>query len=195
MTAASPALLLASSSPRRRDLLLQLGITPDKIHAPDIDETPGRAEHSRAYTVRMAREKAEAARDVFPGAIILAADTSVVCGRMILPKAEDEATARWCLRRLSGRRHIVCSAIAVIDAAGVLREKMSQSKVAFKRLDDTEIEAYMAGGEWQGKAGGYAIQGQAAGMIRWTQGSFTGIVGLPLFETRALLRTAGYHVA
>ncbi len=193
MSAAPPALLLASSSPRRLELLAQLDIVPDQIHAPDIEEVPQAAEHPRLYVRRMAQEKAEASRDIIPGAIVLAADTVVACGRRILPKAHDEAAAERCLALLSGRRHTVYSAVAVIDAAGVLREKTSQSRVAFKQLDEAEIAAYLASKEWQGKAGGYAIQGRAAGFIRWMQGSYTGIVGLPLFETRSLLRTAGYH--
>ena len=194
MTDKGPALLLASSSPRRRDLLAQLGIVPDEIHAPDIDETPLKDEHPRIYAARMAREKAAACLDILPGAVVIAADTTVACGRRILPPVEDEKTARKCLALLSGRRHSVYSAVAVIGPDGKMREKISLSKVAFKYLTGDEINAYIASGEWQGKAGGYAIQGRAAALVRWMQGSYTGVVGLPLCEARTLLIATGYHV-
>jgi len=161
------------------------------VHA-DIDETPGKAELPRDYAQRMAREKAAAAADA--GAFVLAGDTVVAVGRRILPKAEDEATARKCLKLLSGRRHRVLSAVALRAPDGTVRERLSETAVRFKRLSAEEIAAYLAGGEWHGKAGGYAIQGSAEGLIAWISGSHSGVVGLPLFETRALLRAAGFPV-
>ncbi|MFC3097330.1 Maf family protein [Alteraurantiacibacter palmitatis] len=187
-----PALILASASPRRRDLLARLGIDPQHICAADIDETPLKAELPRVYAQRMAREKAQAAAD--PNAFVLAGDTVVACGRRILPKAEDEATARACLQLLSGRRHTVLSAIALRAPDGTMRERLSETKVRFKGLSEAEIAAYIASGEWQGKAGGYAIQGRAEGLIAWIAGSHSGVVGLPLFDTRALLKSAGFPI-
>lgn len=185
-------LILASASPRRVDLLGQIGVTPDAIDPADIDETPRKAELPKDYAMRMAAEKAVAVAPRHSGALVLAGDTVVACGRRILPKAEDAATARRCLELLSGRRHHVLSAITLIDANGVARHKLSDSIVTFKRLHPAEIDAYIASGEWQGKAGGYAIQGGAAGLIRALSGSHSGVVGLPLYETRALLVSAGY---
>ncbi|HET9627933.1 MAG TPA: nucleoside triphosphate pyrophosphatase [Novosphingobium sp.] len=191
--AGARALILASASPRRRDLIGRLGISPARIAAADIDETPRKAEAPRDYARRMAREKALAV----PAADghVLAGDTVVACGRRILPKAEDEATARHCLELLSGRRHRVLSAIALAGPDGTLRERLSETIVRFKPLSEAEIAAYLAGGEWHGKAGGYAIQGSAEGLIAWIGGSHSGVVGLPLFETRALLRAAGFQIA
>ena len=183
-------LILASASPRRRELLERLGVTPDAIAPADIDETPREREIPRDYAVRMAREKAVAAAS--DEAYVLAGDTVVAAGRRILPKAEDEVTARKCLELLSGRRHTVLSAIALRAPDGTLRQKLSITQVKFKRLGADELSAYLAGGEWDGKAGGYAIQGAAEGLISWIQGSHSGVVGLPLFETRALLRAAGF---
>ena len=183
-------LILASASPRRVDLLGQIGVTPDAIDPADIDETPHKGELPKAYAARMAAEKAAAVAARHPGALILAGDTVVACGRRILPKAEDKATARECLELLSGRRHHVLSAVTLIDGDGVARHKVSDSIVTFKRLHPSEIDAYIACGEWQGKAGGYAIQGQAAGLIRALSGSHSGVVGLPLYEMRALLISA-----
>lgn len=188
----APQLILASASPRRRELLARLGVAPLAVTSADIDETPRRAEVPRAYAVRMAREKAEAARS--DTAFVLAGDTVVALGRRILPKAEDEATARACLELLSGRRHRVLSAVALCAPDGTLREKLSETIVRFKRLTEAEIAAYLAGGEWHGKAGGYAIQGAAEGLIAWIGGSHSGVVGLPLFETRALLKSAGFSI-
>ncbi|WP_374412912.1 nucleoside triphosphate pyrophosphatase [Novosphingobium colocasiae] len=185
-------LILASASPRRRELLARLGIAPMDIRAADIDETPHTAEPVRGYAVRMAREKALAV--AADDAHVLAGDTVVACGRRILPKAEDEATARACLALLSGRRHRVLSAVALRYPCGTLREKLSETVVRFKPLSAAEIDAYVAGGEWHGKAGGYAIQGSAEGLIAWIGGSHSGVVGLPLFETRALLRAAGFAI-
>jgi septum formation protein len=186
----APQLILASASPRRRELLARLGIEPARVVHADIDETPRRAELPRHYAGRMAREKAAAAKA--NGAFVLAGDTVVAAGRRILPKAEDEATARGCLELLSGRRHRVLSAVALKGPDGTLRERLSETVVRFKVLSGEEVAAYLAGGEWHGKAGGYAIQGSAEGLIAWIGGSHAGVVGLPLFETRALLRAAGF---
>lgn len=188
----SPTLILASASPRRRELIARLGIEPDGVQPAEIDETPNKGELPRDYAQRMAREKAHA---VSADGHVLAGDTVVAVGRRILPKAEDEATARQCLDLLSGRRHTVLSAIALRSPDGTLRERLSETKVKFKRLSSEEIDAYIAGGEWHGKAGGYAIQGAAEGLISWIQGSHSAVVGLPLFETRALLKPAGFDVA
>jgi septum formation protein len=185
-----PTLILASASPRRRELLARLGLEPVAINAADIDETPGKGELPRVYAVRMAREKALAAAD--PTSHVLAGDTVVACGRRILPKAEDEATARHCLELLSGRRHRVLSAVCLRAPDGTMRERLSETIVRFKQLSHEEIASYLAGGEWHGKAGGYAIQGAAEGLVAWIEGSHSGVVGLPLFETRALLRAAGF---
>lgn len=188
-----PTLILASASPRRRELIARLGVTPDAIAPADIDETPARGELPRDYAKRMAREKAEAAAS--PDGFVLAGDTVVAAGRRILPKAEDEATARKCLELLSGRRHRVLSAIALRAPDGTVRERLSETIVQFKRLSTGEIDAYIASGEWDGKAGGYAIQGIAEGLISRIQGSHSGVVGLPLYETRALLKAAGFPIA
>ena len=183
--------MLASASPRRRDLLARIGVVPDAVVPADIDETPHRAERPRAHASRLAAEKARAAAVLRPDAVVLAGDTVVGVGARILPKAEDEATARKCLALLSGRRHQVCSAIAVITPDGRLRTALSETTVRFKRLTPAEIDAYIAGGEWHGKAGGYAIQGSAEGFCLWLAGSHSGVVGLPLYETRKLLLAAG----
>lgn len=192
MGVSAPNLILASASPRRRELLARLGIEPARVVHADIDETPLKAEIPRLYAARMAREKALAAAD--PAAHVLAGDTVVAVGRRILPKAEDEETARRCLDLVSGRRHRVLSAVALLAPDGSLRERLSETVVRFKRLSGEEIRAYLAGGEWHGKAGGYAIQGSAEGLIAWISGSHSGVVGLPLFETRALLKSAGFPV-
>ncbi len=188
-----PTLVLASASPRRRELLARLGVTPAAVNPADIDETPAKAELPRDYARRMAREKALAAAS--PDSFVLAGDTVVAAGRRILPKAEDEATARKCLELLSGRRHRVLSAIALHAPDGSMRERLSETVVMFKRLSATEIDAYIASGEWEGKAGGYAIQGIAEGLISRIQGSHSAVVGLPLYETRTLLRAAGFDIA
>ena len=183
-------LVLASASPRRSELIARLGIEPDALASADIDETPAKAELPRVFAARMAREKALA---VAGGeAHVLAGDTVVALGRRILPKAEDEATARTCLQLLSGRRHRVLSAVALKAPDGSVRERLSETIVRFKPLSRAEVDAYLAGGEWHGKAGGYAIQGSAEGLIAWISGSHSGVVGLPLFETRALLKAAGF---
>jgi len=189
------ALVLASASPRRRELLARIGVVPDAVAPADIDETPRKAEQPRPHAVRLAAEKARAAAALRPDALILAGDTVVGLGARILPKAEDEATARRCLTLLSGRRHRVFSAIAVVTPDGILREALSETIVRFKRLTTDEIDAYIAGGEWHGKAGGYAIQGSAEGLCAWIAGSHSGVVGLPLYETRRLLIAAGMRLA
>ena len=191
---ASPPLVLASASPRRRELLSRLGLTPDAVIAADIDESPLKGELPRPHAVRLAAEKARAAAAQAPGSIILAGDTVVGVGRRILPKAEDEATARACLALLSGRRHRVFSAVAVIAQDGRLREALSETVLRFKRLSGEEIECYIASGEWHGKAGGYAIQGMAEAFCTWLSGSHSGVMGMPLFETRRLLKAAGVAV-
>ena len=188
-----PTLVLASASPRRRELLARLGLTPAAINPADIDETPQKGELPRDYAKRMAREKAQTAAS--GDGHVLAGDTVVAAGRRILPKAEDEATARKCLELLSGRRHRVLSAIALRAPDGAIRERLSETVVMFKRLSSAEIDAYLASGEWDGKAGGYAIQGIAEGLISRIQGSHSGVVGLPLYETRTLLRAAGFDIA
>ena len=187
-------LVLASASPRRLDLLTRIGVVPDAVVPADIDETPLRGELPHLYAVRIAAAKAQAVQAMEPGSIILAADTVVAAGRRILPKTEDEAEARRTLGLLSGRRHRVLSAVTVIDAAGVARHRLSTTIVAFKRFSDEELAAYLESGEWQGKAGAYAIQGRAEALVRMISGSHSGVVGLPLYETRALLRAAGYEL-
>ncbi len=188
----SPPLTLASASPRRRELLARLGITPDAVAPADIDETPLKAERPRDYALRMAEEKARA---VDAAGHVLAGDTVVAAGRRILPKAETEDQARACLKLLSGRRHEVLSSIALKSPDGSIRSRLSTSIVRFKSLSSEEIADYLASSEWHGKAGGYAIQGTAEGLVQWIRGSHSAIMGLPLFETRALLKSAGFVIA
>ena len=188
-----PALVLASTSPRRLQLLQQLGVAPARVATPDIDEAPRRAEPPPAYALRMAEEKARAVTRG-EGEVVLAGDTTVAVGRRILPPATSEETQRELLALLSGRRQRVLSAVAVIDRAGTLRTRLSTSVVAFKRLEAREVDSYVRSGEGLGKAGGYAIQGRAAGFVRFLSGSYSGVVGLPLFEVRAMLRTAGLPI-
>ena len=185
-------LILASASPRRLELLGRLGVVPDEVIHADIDETPRKAELPTVYAARMASEKATAAAR--PRDVLVAADTVVAAGRRILPKAETVDEARASLRLLSGRRHRVHSAVTVVDAGGKARHRLATSVVAFKPLSGDEIAAYLDSEEWQGKAGGYAIQGRAEALVRMLQGSHSGVMGLPLFETRALLRAAGWPV-
>ncbi len=182
--------ILGSGSPRRLELLAQLGIVPDAILPPDIDEDPGKAELPRPYCARLARQKAMAVQ-ADPDDIILTADTIVALGRRILGKPRDAGQAAEFLTALGGRRHQVITCVAV-RRGGCLWTRDSVSAVKMKRLSDVELNAYLAGGEWQGKAGAYAIQGAAGAFIPWISGSFTGIVGLPLAETAALLVAAGY---
>ncbi len=187
----SPHLTLASASPRRRELLARLGLAPDAVTPADIDETPLGGERPRAYALRMGREKALAVSA--PG-FVLAGDTVVAVGRRILPKTETEDEARACLELMSGRRHQVLSSVVLRAPDGSLRERLDETVVCFKRLSAEEIAAYLAGDEWRGKAGGYAIQGAAEGLIAWIRGSHSGVMGLPLYHTRALLKAAGFRI-
>ncbi len=186
-------LVLASSSPRRRDLLARIGVTPGRIASPDIDESPKKGELPRVYALRMAIEKAHAVPRS-DGEVVIAGDTTVAVGRRILQQAADAEMQRGFLKLLSGRRHHVLSAVCVIGADGTERSRISDSIVRFKRLGDAEIDAYVASGEGLGKAGGYAIQGRAEALIDWMAGSHSGVIGLPLYETRTLLRSSGYPV-
>ncbi|MAR55792.1 MAG: septum formation inhibitor Maf [Rickettsiales bacterium] len=186
------SLILASSSPRRLALLKQMGFTPDQVIPADINEDPHISEKPRPYVTRMAREKALAlpATDAF----ILAADT-IVCGaHRILPKAEDAATARDCLRWMSGRRHQAITAVAIAHDGRILRQRLVATRIRFRQLSAQDIEAYIASGEWEGKAGGYGIQGCAEAFITEMQGSYSAVVGLPLYETQQMLRSVGLTV-
>lgn len=185
-------LILGSASPRRRELLAQLGLVPDEIRAADIDETPRKGELPRAYCRRIALEKAQAIAPA-EGEVVLCADTTVALGRRILGKPESAGEAAEFLLRLSGRRHAVITAVAVRTPARIL-ERDVVTTVKMKRLSDVELNAYLASGEWQGKAGGYAIQGLAGAFIPWIQGSFSAVMGLPVAETAHLLEAAGYRV-
>lgn len=193
MSGAAFPLVLASSSPRRRQLLEQIGVVPARTEAPAIDETPLKGELPAAYALRLAETKARAVARR-EGEAVLAGDTTVAVGRRILPPAETAEVQRELLRLLSGRRQTVLTAVSLIDARGAQRSRLVRSVVTFKRLEPAEIEAYVACGEGLGKAGGYAVQGRAAGFVRWLTGSYSGVVGLPLFETRALLKAAGCDV-
>jgi septum formation protein len=183
-------LVLASSSARRRDLLARIGAAPDRIANPDIDERPLKGERPRAYALRLAEAKARAVERA-DGEAVIAGDTAIALGRRILPPAETEEVQSSLLALLSGRRHHVLSAVCVIDGTGQLRSRLADTVVAFKPLTADEIAAYVACGEGLGKAGGYAIQGRAESWVRFLSGSHSGVVGLPLFETRALLLAAG----
>jgi nucleoside triphosphate pyrophosphatase len=191
-TGARPRLVLGSASPRRLELLRQIGVEPDEVRAPDIDETPRRNETARAYCCRIAGEKAEAIARA-PGEIVLVADTTVALGRRIMGKPADEKEAAAFLLKLSGRRHRVYTAVALACDAGP-RLKCVESIVKFKNLSDVELNGYLASEDWRGKAGGYAIQGPAGCFIPWISGSYTAIMGLPVAETSALLAAAGYPV-
>jgi septum formation protein len=196
----SPKLVLASGSPRRVQLINQAGIEPDSLRPADIDETPQRGELPRACANRLARAKAEAALELvrmdeeLKGAYILSADTVVAVGRRILPKAELLDEAAQCLRLLSGRNHRVHTAICLVTPKESFRQRLVETKVRFKRLSDEDIEAYLASGEWRGKAGGYAAQGIAGGFMVKIVGSYSNIVGLPLYETTTLLAGEGYPI-
>ncbi len=187
-------LVLASASPRRRDLLSQIALPPAVVDPADVDETPRRRELPADHARRLAHDKLEAVAARHPGAFVLAADTVVAVGRRILPKPADEAEARRCLLLLSGRRHRVHGGLAVAAPDGRVRQRMVTTAVAFKRLEPREIEDYLASGEWRGKAGGYAVQGLAAAFVRQLVGSYSNVVGLPLFETRTLLHGLGYPI-
>lgn len=179
--------MLASASPRRRALLEQIGYAPDTVEPAALDETVLPGERPEAHAARLARAKAQAVAARHPGTFVLGADTVVACGRRILDKAESEERARRCLTLLSGRRHQVYGGVAVIDPAGRAVSRLVRTAVAFKRLSAEEMEAYLACGEWRGKAGGYAIQGRAAAFVRFVGGSYSNVVGLPLHETYRLL--------
>ncbi|MFT8718629.1 Maf family protein [Acetobacter sp.] len=188
-----PDLILASASPRRLALLGQIGLKPDRIDTPDIDETPLKGELPRGYVERIARQKACVVAERTTGpALILAADTVVSVGRRILPKAEDRKTAEACLRLLSGRRHTVLTAVAIQPSADWVEGRpgfrLVETAVAFARMTEAQIQHLLDGGDWEGKAGGYALQGQAAACIRFVSGSPSAVIGLPLFETAQLLR-------
>jgi len=189
-----PRLVLASASPRRVELLRQIGLEPAAIDPADIDETPLKAELPARHAARLAAAKARTVAARHVGALVLAADTVVACGRRILPKAETEGTARACLTLLSGRRHRVFGGVALLGPDGRLLERLVQSEVTFKVLSAREIDAYLSSGEWHGKAGGYAIQGLAAAFVRKIGGSYSNIVGLPLFEVAGLLGGFGLRV-
>ncbi len=188
------SLVLASTSPRRLELLARIGVVPARLAAPDVDEDPLPGEAPRPYVLRVATAKAHAV-DRSPGEVILAGDTTIAVGRRILGKPVDEADLRRMLALLSGRRHHCLSAVCVIDTAGKARTRLSDTIVAFKSLSTADIDAYVASGEGMGKAGGYAIQGRAEAWVRMLSGSHSGVVGLPLFETRALLTSAGLPLA
>lgn len=192
-------LVLASGSPRRIELLQQAGIEPDRLFPADLDETPLRAEHPRSLAKRLSRAKAEKAqegiaKDGEADAFILAADTVVAVGRRILPKAELVDEASNCLRLLSGRTHRVYTGVCLITPSGKLRQRLVETRVRFKRLSREELESYLASGEWRGKAGGYGVQGLAGTFVVKMVGSYTNVVGLPLYETVGLLTADGYKV-
>lgn len=191
MTSVLPLLVLASASPRRVDLLAQIGVTPDTIRPADIDETPLAGEKPRELAARLAVAKGQAVTEA--GTFTLSADTVVGLGRRILPKAEAEVQARHCLELMSGRRHRVYGGVALIAPDGRLTRRLVATDVRFRRLDRDDVRRYLASGEWRGKAGGYAIQGLAATFVAWIGGSYSNVVGLPLFETAALLKGAGYR--
>ncbi len=186
------ALVLASASPRRVELLAQIGVVPDQIDPADIDETPASDETALRLAERLARAKAAATSLRHPGAYVLAADTVVAVGRRILPKTDAEAEARVCLALLSGRAHQVFSGVSLRHPDGRMAARVSRTRVRMKRLTDTEIDAYIAAGEWRGKAGGYAIQGRAGGFVLDLAGSYSGVVGLPLYETLCLFDGLGW---
>ncbi len=199
-TTMSHSLVLASASPRRIELLAQIGIEPAFLQPADIDETPQRSEHPRSLAKRLSKQKAERAKDKlkndadYKSAFILAADTVVGVGRQILPKAESEDVALDCLRLLSGRAHKVFTGVCLVTPKGSLRQVLVESRVRFDRLSRRQMDAYISSGEWRGKAGGYAIQGLAGSFIVKMVGSYSNIVGLPLHETQALLEGENFPV-
>jgi len=188
-------LILASASPRRLDLLARIGVTPDEVLPADIDESVRKAELPRDHALRLAVEKAQAVAAQRPDAFVLAADTVVAVGRRILPKVEDEATLRACMKLLSGRRHRVMTGVALTAPGQPLRSRVVETTIAMKRLSDEEIDYYASHGEWRGKAGGYALQGYGEVYVRHIGGSYSNVVGLPLGETRNMLKAAGYDLA
>jgi septum formation protein len=187
-------LVLASASPRRLDLLARIGVIPDAVDPADVDEAVLKGELPRPHALRLAMEKAAAVAERHPDALVLGADTVVAVGRRILPKAEDEATERECLALLSGRRHRVLTAIALAIPGEKMRTRVVETIISLKRLSHEEIEFYVRHGEWRGKAGGYALQGYGEVFVRTMSGSHSGVVGLPLAETRHLLTSAGYRL-
>jgi septum formation protein len=188
-------LVLASASPRRIDLLARIGVEPDAVLPADIDESVPRGELPRQHALRLAAEKAAAVAAIEPEALVLAADTVVAVGRRILPKVEDETTLRACMKLLSGRRHRVLSGVALAVPGKGIRQRLVETMIAMKRLSDEEIDYYAGHGEWRGKAGGYALQGYGEVYVRHIAGSYSNVVGLPLAETRVLLKSAGYGIA
>lgn len=186
--------MLASASPRRLDLLRQIGVTPDDVWAPDVDESPHVGETPRRLAARLARSKAAAATQQHPASYVLAADTVVSVGRRILPKAADETEVRACIELLSGRAHRVLTAVAVFAPDGRQSERLAECRLHFKRLTTSDIDRYLASGEGAGKAGGYAVQGRAGAFVMGLQGSYTAVVGLPLYETAALLSGLGFQL-
>ena len=188
-------LILASASPRRLDLLARIGVVPQAVEPADIDESVPRGELPRVHAERLAAEKAAAVAARFPDDLVLAADTVVSVGRRILPKVKDEATLRQCMALLSGRRHRVLTGVALALPGGGARSRVVETMIAIKRLSAEEIDYYAAHGEWRGKAGGYALQGYGEVYVRHMAGSYSNVVGLPLAETRHLLKSAGYPLA
>ena len=188
-------LILASASPRRLDLLARIGVAPDAVVPADIDESVPKGELPRQHALRLAREKARFVAANEPDAFVLGADTVVCVGRRILPKVEDEATLRTCMKLLSGRRHRVLTGVALVTPDNGVRERLGETVIAMKRLSEAEIDYYAGHGEWRGKAGGYALQGYGEVYVRHIAGSYSNVVGLPLAETRMLLKTAGYDIA
>ena len=188
-------LILASASPRRLDLLARIGVVPDEVVPADIDESVPKGELPRDHALRLASEKAAAVAATRPDDIVLAADTVVAVGRRILPKVEDEATLRACMRLLSGRRHRVMTGVALAAAGQPMRTRLVETMIAMKALSREEIDHYAAHGEWRGKAGGYALQGYGEVYVRHIAGSYSNVVGLPLAETRNVLKAAGYPIA
>ena len=196
MTEASkPRLVLASASLRRLQLLERIGVEPDAVVPADVDESVPKGERPRDHALRLAREKAEAVAPREPEALVLAADTVVAVGRRILPKVEDEETLRACMKLLSGRRHRVLTGVALAIPGRGIRERLVETMIAMKRLTSQEIDHYASHGEWRGKAGGYALQGYGEVFVRHIAGSYSNVVGLPLAETRHLLRSADYPIA
>ncbi len=201
MTKASSILILASGSPRRLALLEQIGIVPDLLYPTHIDETPKNREQPRSLAKRLGQAKARAAYSALRdegktgNAVILAADTVVAVGRRVLPKPETVDEAADCLSLLSGRNHRVFTSVCIVTPEGRVRQKITDTRLRFKRLSKDEFENYLACGEWRGKAGGYGVQGRAGCFVIRLVGSYTGVVGLPLYETAGLLQSAGYHFA
>ena len=187
-------LILASASPRRLDLLARIGVTPDEVAPADIDESVLKGELPKAHALRLAEEKAAAVAARFPEDLVLAADTVVAVGRRILPKVEDETTLRACMKLLSGRRHRVMTGVA-LAGGGSVRCRVVETMIAMKRLSAEEIDYYASHGEWRGKAGGYALQGYGEVYVRHIGGSYSNVVGLPLAETRLMLKAVGYPIA